>query len=72
MTWAPPELTQAEINDICRPLRQGAAQVRFLRSLGVTVDRRPDGTPLVNRDRYLSERGAAIPAASPQPNWTKR
>jgi hypothetical protein len=40
-------LTDAEIAEICRPLKQPAAQVRFLQSLGVRVRRRPDGTPLV-------------------------
>jgi len=31
----PPYLTDAEILDICRPRTQGAAQIRYLRSLGL-------------------------------------
>lgn len=42
-------LTDDEIAAICRPLRQHAAQIRFLSSLGVPVKRRPDGSPLVKR-----------------------
>lgn len=45
----PTHLTDAEIDDICRPLKQHAAQVRYLRTLGLSVERRPDGSPLVRR-----------------------
>lgn len=55
--WPPPDLTDEEIADICRPLTQGAAQVRFLRRLGLRVERRPDGRPLVNRQHYDLVRG---------------
>ncbi|NRF70357.1 DUF4224 domain-containing protein [Aquincola sp. S2] len=61
--WAPPDLTRDEIAEICRPLQQGAAQVRFLRSLGLRVERRPDGSPLVNRQHYTAVRGAVIQPA---------
>ena len=44
---APPYLTDAEIAEICRPRIQGAAQIRYLRALGLKVERRADGTPLV-------------------------
>ena len=40
-------LTDAELADLCRPLKQPAAQIRYLQRLGVRVRRRPDGTPLV-------------------------
>jgi hypothetical protein len=40
-------LTDAELADLCRPLKQPAAQIRYLQRLGVRVSRRPDGTPLV-------------------------
>jgi len=40
-------LTDAELADLCRPLKQHAAQIRYLQRLGVRVRRRPDGTPLV-------------------------
>lgn len=44
-----PILTQPEIDAICEPLRQGHAQVRFLRRLGVPVEVKPNGKPLVRR-----------------------
>lgn len=72
MTNSPPDLTQAEIDEICDPLTQGAAQIRYLRSLGVTVDRRPNGRPLVNRQHYNLVRGAATPApAADGPRWSR-
>lgn len=56
--YPPPDLTDEEINDICRPLKQGAAQVRYLRkNLKLRVERRPDGRPLVNRQHYNAVRG---------------
>ncbi len=47
-----PDLTQAEIAEICSPLKQPAAQIRYLERLGVQVARRPDGRPLVSRQHY--------------------
>jgi hypothetical protein len=44
-----PILTQQEIDAICEPLVQGHAQVRFLRGLGLPVDVKPNGKPLVRR-----------------------
>jgi hypothetical protein len=40
-------LTDVELADLCRPLKQPAAQIRYLQRLGVRVRRRPDGTLLV-------------------------
>ncbi|MGE8319554.1 MAG: hypothetical protein ACN6O3_12480 [Comamonas sp.] len=51
---APPHLTEAEINEICKPLTQHHAQMRHL-CLLLDVDslpRRPDGLPLVGRKLY--------------------
>lgn len=56
-------LTDDQINDICRGLKQNAAKIRFLQSLGFTVRRRPDGSPLV-----LSLPPAAQNA---QPKWSR-
>lgn len=42
-------LTDAEIDEICCPLTQPAAQQRFLRSLDLTVNEKPNGRPLVVR-----------------------
>ena len=54
----PPDLTQAEIDVICEPLRQPAAQIRYLQRLGVVVKRKPNGRPLVSRQHYVAVRGA--------------
>jgi hypothetical protein len=44
-----PALTPEEIYDIARPLTQPAAQLRYLRRIGIRAERRPDGSPLVLR-----------------------
>lgn len=67
-----PYLSDAEISGICRPLRQHMAQIRYLRSLGLTVYRRPDGSPLVNRadwDKRFSSPQKAPSANAPR--WSK-
>lgn len=53
----PPDLTDDEIARICKPLTQPAAQIRYLRDLGVQAARRRDGRPLVSRSHYVSVRG---------------
>ncbi len=45
-----PFLTDEEVQFLCRPLRQPAAQYRYLCKLGYRVQRRPDGTPVVWRE----------------------
>lgn len=52
----PPFLTDAEIADATKPLKQGAARCRFLRALGIKVDPRPDGQPLVGRAEFEAAR----------------
>lgn len=44
-------LTEAEVNDLCAPLKQRAAQCRFIEKvLGIPVHgKRPDGLPIVGR-----------------------
>lgn len=49
---SPPWLTKDEIEDLCQPLTQAAAQIRFLQSLGLTVKTKPNGTPLVIRSHF--------------------
>lgn len=44
-----PWLSPDEIDDLCAPLKQHAAQMRFIRSLGITVREKPNGAPLVMR-----------------------
>lgn len=75
MSTPPVNLTDDEIDDICRPRTQGSAQIKYLRSLGLRVERRIDGTPLVNRAHYNAVMTEARPAADEavaageQPVW---
>ena len=46
------DLTDAEIDTICAGLVQNAAKVRYLQRMGLTVRRKPNGKPLVNRAHY--------------------
>ncbi len=67
------DLTDQEIDDICDGLTQNAARVRYLRRMGLTVRRKPNGRPLVNRAHYdttmngaatLQRRAERVPAWS--------
>jgi hypothetical protein len=68
-------LTDAEIDNICDGYVQNAAKIRYLRGLGLTVERKPNGRPLVNRAHYDAIRGAAKAnrishsSGSEQPVW---
>ena len=78
MTTPHPWLTDAEVDDLCCGLTRNAAKARWLRGLGLTVNLKPDGRPLVIRshaERVLSGIKAAAgdeaePATEqrPQPN----
>lgn len=62
-----PDLTQDEIDAICAGITQHAAQCRYLRSLGLWVERRPNGQPLVWRnhaEQVLSGRQSPATAAN--------
>lgn len=72
------DLTDEEIDNICDGYTQSAAKVRYLRGLGLTVERKPNGRPLVNRAHYDAVRGqvAALATSSAgstngraQPKW---
>lgn len=57
-----PDLTDEEVDAICEGLRQNAAKCRYLRSLGLHVERRPNDRPLVMRahaEQVLSGRSTA-------------
>ncbi|RCW73848.1 hypothetical protein [Pseudorhodoferax soli] len=57
-----PDLTDQQVDAICDGLTQNAAKVRYLRGLGLRVDRRPNGRPLVARadwERVYSKRQQA-------------
>jgi len=67
------DLTDAEIDSICAGLTQNAAKVRFLERLGLTVRRKPNGRPLVNRKHYDGATGmAANKSTSNEPLWKVR
>ena len=52
MTMQLPYLTDDELGQICAPLTNGAAQVRYLERLGMKVQRKPNGRPLVARGEF--------------------
>lgn len=59
-----PYLTDAEIDEICEPLTQPHAQIRYLRSIGVPVSRKPGGRPLVGRAAFDRVMAGASPEAA--------
>lgn len=68
-----PDMSDEEIDSICCGLTRNAAKVRYLRRLGLRVDQRPNGRPLVARIEWARLYGptptAAPPAASNGPRW---
>jgi hypothetical protein len=54
------DLTDQEIEIICAGLVQNAAKIRYLRALGLTVHRKPNGRPLVCRAHYDSIMGGSF------------
>lgn len=52
MSTPPPNLTDAEISEICEPLKLGKAQCRFLERLGMVVKQKPNGKPLLARGEF--------------------
>lgn len=57
-----PHLTDDEIADITAPLTQGAARIKFFRRLGVKVEAKPNGQPLVWRADFDTARLAQVAA----------
>lgn len=45
-------LSDAEVAEICQPLVAPSAQRRYLASLGLIVNRKPNGRPLVARGEF--------------------
>lgn len=64
-----PWLSQYEIDDLCAPLKQHAAQIRFIRKLGITVKEKPNGSPLVMRAQF--EEAMNPPGKSRKPTRTE-
>lgn len=63
-----PYLSDAELLDVCRPLTQPAAMIRYLKDQGFHVKRRPNGWPLVSRANFDAVMmGHAQPAAASDP-----
>lgn len=61
-------LSDAEIADLCAPLTQPAAQVRYLQQLGLQVAKKPNGRAVVVRshaEAVLSGRAHAPAGAEP-------
>ncbi len=56
-----PWLTDAEVQQACDGLTQPAAQIRHLRRLGLRVDVKPNGRPLVWRPELLATDNAGAP-----------
>jgi len=66
-----PDLTDAEIDQLCAGLVQNAAKVRYLQSLGLRVDRRPNGRPLVSRSEWDRRNNTTATNKSANgPRWT--
>lgn len=64
-----PNLSDAELLEICKPLTQPAAMIRYLRNEGFFVKRRPNGWPLVSRANYdavMMGHAQAAPATDTQ------
>lgn len=67
-----PILTDSEVDEICAGLVQAAAKVRYLQRLGVPVERKPNGRPLVRRADWERRQPAAQNDLSDEgPNWSR-
>lgn len=66
-----PWLSQVEVDDLCEPLKQSAAQIRYMREQGLTVRTKPNGTPLVMRnhlEQVMNSIGKTKPAGKREPD----
>lgn len=64
-----PYLSDAEIDDMCAGLSQSAAKVRFLKLMGLHVDRKPNGRPLVRRTALDLPAANGAPCGAAGPKW---
>lgn len=65
-----PYLTEDEVSEICAPLKTGAAQARYFAKLGLHVERKPNGRPLVSRALFATVLTAGAPTTPTNgPNW---
>lgn len=72
-TSSPAFLSAEEIDELCAPLTQRHAQLRYLcMLLGVaSLPRRPDGLPIVGRKLIEAKLNGDDLAGSSAFNWTK-
>jgi hypothetical protein len=56
--------TDAEVDELCAGLTQDAAKARFLRRIGLRVDRKPNGRPLAWRPEVQQATGTVQNPAS--------
>lgn len=68
----PPWLTDGEVDEMCEGLTQHAAKARYLRGLGLTVQMKPNGRPLVMRAHAEAVLSGAASSPAPQPEPAKR
>lgn len=69
-----PDLTDEEVDALCAGLTQNAAKVRYLRRMGLRVERRPNGRPLVARAEWeriwaAGQRAAQLTPGANSPKW---
>lgn len=65
-----PYLSDEEIAGLCEPYTQPAAQIRYLRSLGLLIYAKPNGKPLLARSEFERVLGAARYAKpTAEPAW---
>jgi hypothetical protein len=65
-----PDLTDADIDNICGGLTQNAARVRYLRNMGLHVRQKPNGRPLVNRAHYDAVTSGVKASTMNEPRWS--
>jgi hypothetical protein len=67
-------LSEADIDRLCKPIKQRAAQARRLSALlGFQVKRRPDGLPIITQRMLERLEGNTRPAQNDAGiNWSKR
>ena len=59
-------LTDREVDELCKPLTQPAAQVRFLRASGLRVIVKPNGRAAVVRSHAEKVLSSPEPGAAPE------
>lgn len=73
-----PYFSDAQVGEMCAGLTQPAAMIRYLRSLGLRVDRKPNGRPLAWRPAAAAQADAPEQNADAAPNvmalreWMKK